>query len=296
MAMPNRKTVGGELYRYGYQGEFAETDPETGKPAFQLRLYDPRINRWLTTDPYGQYHSPYMAMDNRPNMSVDPDGGCTDPPCDVDGGMLPEVVINVPSGGGFPNFSSISDMYSNLGTWQSDYTSLADWNKDFGQNFNNRYDAYSYYQQNQQQQRTNDFVSSIHAAQREGGMFLLTTLSILSPWAFAFGSASGAVNIARSGTQRVVFSYADDAISYSVKIHRAPTLNLATGQITSQSSKVLNFGKGALNTTHLSSPALNTALRPWPANAANASPFVKYLFPKLAIPVVYDRYQRHINK
>jgi RHS repeat-associated protein len=82
MPMPNRQIVGGEPYRYGYQGEFAETDPETGKPAFQLRLYDPRLGRWLTTDPMGQYHSPYMAMDNRPNMSVDPTGGCTGPDCD----------------------------------------------------------------------------------------------------------------------------------------------------------------------------------------------------------------------
>lgn len=78
MAMPSRQIVGGEPYRYGYQGEFAETDPETGKPAFQLRLYDPRINRWISPDPMAQYPSPYMAMDNRWNMSVDPTGGCTD--------------------------------------------------------------------------------------------------------------------------------------------------------------------------------------------------------------------------
>ncbi len=78
MPMPNRQLTGSEQYRYGYQGEFAETDSETGKTAFQLRIYDPRIGRWLTVDPMGQYHSPYMAMDNRPNMSVDPTGGCTD--------------------------------------------------------------------------------------------------------------------------------------------------------------------------------------------------------------------------
>ena len=30
MPMPNRQIVNGEPYRYGYQGEFAETDPETG--------------------------------------------------------------------------------------------------------------------------------------------------------------------------------------------------------------------------------------------------------------------------
>ena len=76
MAMPGRQIIGGVPYRYGYQGEFAETDPETGKPAFQLRIYDPRINRWLSPDPARQYHSPYMSMDNRWNMSVDPTGGC----------------------------------------------------------------------------------------------------------------------------------------------------------------------------------------------------------------------------
>ncbi|CAM1370075.1 hypothetical protein TPENAI_60785 [Tenacibaculum litopenaei] len=31
-----------------------EKDPETGKEAFQLRLWDARIGRWLTTDPKGQ--------------------------------------------------------------------------------------------------------------------------------------------------------------------------------------------------------------------------------------------------
>lgn len=73
--MPNRQLTGAEGYRYGYQGDFAETDPETGKPAFELRLYDPRINRWLTTDPAGQYHSPYLAMGNNWINKIDPDGG-----------------------------------------------------------------------------------------------------------------------------------------------------------------------------------------------------------------------------
>lgn len=75
MPMPNRQIVGGEPYRYGYQGEFAETDPETGKPAFQLRLWDGRIGRWLTTDPYRQFNSLYLGMGNNPINGVDPDGG-----------------------------------------------------------------------------------------------------------------------------------------------------------------------------------------------------------------------------
>jgi len=61
------------LYRYAFQGQ--EKDPETGKEAFQLRLWDSRISRWLTTDPAGQYHSPYLGMGNNPISRVDPDGG-----------------------------------------------------------------------------------------------------------------------------------------------------------------------------------------------------------------------------
>ena len=59
-----------------------EKDPETGWEAFELRIacpetsgYDGRVGRWMTTDPYSQYHSPYLAMGNRPVSGVDPDGG-----------------------------------------------------------------------------------------------------------------------------------------------------------------------------------------------------------------------------
>lgn len=61
------------LYRYGYQGQ--EKDPETNWYAFQLRMYDGRIGRWMTTDPAGQYYSPYLAMGNNPGNGTDPDGG-----------------------------------------------------------------------------------------------------------------------------------------------------------------------------------------------------------------------------
>jgi RHS repeat-associated protein len=77
MVMPNRQIVNGEPYRYAYQGQ--EKDPETGKEAFQLRLWDARIGRWLTTDPYGQHASPYMGMSNNPALHYDPDGGCDQP-------------------------------------------------------------------------------------------------------------------------------------------------------------------------------------------------------------------------
>ncbi|UGU18131.1 DUF2380 domain-containing protein [Sinomicrobium kalidii] len=89
MSMPGRKLTDAAGYRYGYQGEFAETDAETGKPAFELRLYDPRINRWLSPDLYGQYYSPYLSMGNNWANEIDPDGGfsdCPDCPDPVTGG------------------------------------------------------------------------------------------------------------------------------------------------------------------------------------------------------------------
>jgi len=43
-----------------------------------LRLWDARIGRWLTTDPYGEFYSPYLGMGNNPIRLTDPDGGKTD--------------------------------------------------------------------------------------------------------------------------------------------------------------------------------------------------------------------------
>ncbi|MDR2273506.1 MAG: RHS repeat-associated core domain-containing protein [Sphingobacterium sp.] len=61
--------------RYGYQGLYAEKDKETGWNNFELRNYDAAIGRWLTTDPYGQYDSPYVGMGNNPIKRLDKDGG-----------------------------------------------------------------------------------------------------------------------------------------------------------------------------------------------------------------------------
>ena len=69
--LPGRNSNGG--YRYAFQGQ--ELDPETGMEAFQLRLWDGRIGRWLSPDPYGQHFSPYLGMGNNPINSIDPDGG-----------------------------------------------------------------------------------------------------------------------------------------------------------------------------------------------------------------------------
>ncbi|SEN75937.1 RHS repeat-associated core domain-containing protein [bacterium A37T11] len=64
----------GTGWRYGYQGQYAEKDGETGWNAFEARNYDAAIGRWLSTDPAGQYNSPYVGMGNNPVIGVDPDG------------------------------------------------------------------------------------------------------------------------------------------------------------------------------------------------------------------------------
>lgn len=89
--LPSRNSLN---YRYAFQGQ--ELDQETGMEAFQLRLWDGRIGRWLSTDPYGQYASPYLGMGNNPVGMIDLDGGlsencCPDEP--TDGGVLAGLTI-----------------------------------------------------------------------------------------------------------------------------------------------------------------------------------------------------------
>lgn len=73
LKMPERHS--GTDYQYGYQGEFAEDETnETGFNTFELRLYDPVIGRWMTTDPEKEFYSPYLSLGNNPLAYVDPDG------------------------------------------------------------------------------------------------------------------------------------------------------------------------------------------------------------------------------
>lgn len=69
--LPSRNTTSD--YRYAFQGQ--ELDKETGMEAFQLRLWDGRIGRWLSPDPYQYEDSPYLGMGNNPVFLIDPDGG-----------------------------------------------------------------------------------------------------------------------------------------------------------------------------------------------------------------------------
>ncbi len=61
-------------YRYGYQGQFAEKDDETGWNHFELREYDAVVGRWLSRDIARQFYSPYLGLGNNPISYIDPDG------------------------------------------------------------------------------------------------------------------------------------------------------------------------------------------------------------------------------
>ncbi len=122
----NTQLVDANGYRYAYQGQ--EKDPETGKEAFQLRLWDSRIGRWLTTDPAGQYSSPYLGMGNNPITHVDPDGGEDNPIYGSDGtfrgvdeyGLQGEAIVY---DGEFTNGMAQSDILSNGGSFLSNWMS-----------------------------------------------------------------------------------------------------------------------------------------------------------------------------
>lgn len=78
--MPGRKYTS-TAYRYNYQGNEKDLDLNANENwvNFQLRMFNPDLGRWMSPDPYGQFHSPYVGMGNNPVSGVDPDGGFTTP-------------------------------------------------------------------------------------------------------------------------------------------------------------------------------------------------------------------------
>jgi len=77
--MPGRQ-INSNSYKYGFNGK--ENDNEvkgTGNSLdFGARLYDPRLGKWLSIDPYSSSYpdmSPYTGMGNNPIYFIDPTGG-----------------------------------------------------------------------------------------------------------------------------------------------------------------------------------------------------------------------------
>ena len=63
------------LYRYGFNGK--ENDKETGEQDYGMRIYDPRIAKFLSVDPISYKYpflTPYQFASNSPIASIDIDG------------------------------------------------------------------------------------------------------------------------------------------------------------------------------------------------------------------------------
>ena len=82
MLLPGRHGSAGD-YRYGFNGMEADDElkGEGNSYTTEFRQYDPRVGRWLTTDPLASkfpWQSPYVGLDNNPINKVDPSGLATD--------------------------------------------------------------------------------------------------------------------------------------------------------------------------------------------------------------------------
>ena len=74
MAIDSRSYTS-SLYRYGFNGK--ENDKETGEQDYGIRMYDPRIAKFLSIDPISKKFpelSPYQFASNTPIQAVDMDG------------------------------------------------------------------------------------------------------------------------------------------------------------------------------------------------------------------------------
>jgi RHS repeat-associated protein len=63
-----------ERYDFAFRGTEQSQDGNRWDH-FPLREYDHDLGRWMTPDPYGQFHSPYQAFGNNPISFSDPSGG-----------------------------------------------------------------------------------------------------------------------------------------------------------------------------------------------------------------------------
>ena len=78
MMMPGRKFSASGSYRYGFNGKENDNEVkgEGNSIDFGARIYDPRLGRWMSTDPVTKaWLSPYQYASANPVNLTDPDGG-----------------------------------------------------------------------------------------------------------------------------------------------------------------------------------------------------------------------------
>ena len=77
--MPGRKFDAGRGYRYGFNGQEMENEIKgiSNIYKFEYRIHDPRIGRFLSTDPLEKeypWNTPYAFAENRPIDGHDLEG------------------------------------------------------------------------------------------------------------------------------------------------------------------------------------------------------------------------------
>jgi RHS repeat-associated protein len=81
MSQPGRKYSAGSPYRYGFNGKEKDDDVkdiEGSQQDYGMRIYDPRLGRFLSVDPLTDnfpYYTPYQFAGNTPIQAIDLDGG-----------------------------------------------------------------------------------------------------------------------------------------------------------------------------------------------------------------------------
>jgi RHS repeat-associated protein len=75
MIQPGRAFSAGTQYRYGFNGK--ESDDETDLQDYGMRIYNPALARFLSTDPLADnfpWYTPYQFAGNTPIQAIDLDG------------------------------------------------------------------------------------------------------------------------------------------------------------------------------------------------------------------------------
>lgn len=80
MLQPGRKYSAGSKYRYGFNGKENDNEVkgEGGQQDYGMRIYDPRLVRFLSVDPLTNrfpFYTPYQFAGNMPIWATDLDGG-----------------------------------------------------------------------------------------------------------------------------------------------------------------------------------------------------------------------------
>ena len=79
MQMPGRKFAANGTYRYGFNGKENDNEVkgEGNQQDYGMRIYDPRLGRFLSVDPIAKQYpelTPYQFASNRPIDGIDMDG------------------------------------------------------------------------------------------------------------------------------------------------------------------------------------------------------------------------------